>query len=64
MNHLTWLQNRTPACANNRKTPYKMKNKTKPNLLGIQKFGAAAYIKDLRGGKLDAQAKLSCFVEI
>ena len=62
MNHLTWLQNRTPARANNGKTPYEMKNKIKPNLSGIQEFGAAAYVKDLKAGKLDARAKLGHFI--
>ena len=37
-----------------RKTPYKMIHKRKPNLTGIQEFGAAAYVKDLKAGKLDA----------
>lgn len=44
------------------KTPYEMKNKKKPNLAGIQEFGAAAYVKDLKAGKLDARAKLGRFV--
>ena len=58
MNYSTWLQNRTQAHINNGNTPYKMKRKTKPNLTGIQEFGATAYVKDLKAGKLDAQAKL------
>jgi hypothetical protein len=39
-----------------------MKHKKKPNLAGIQEFGAAAYVKDLKAGKLDAWARLSRFV--
>lgn len=44
------------------KTPYKMRHKKKPNLAGIQEFGVAAYLKDLKAGKLDARAKVGCFV--
>ena len=57
MLHATWLQNRTPAQALEGKTPYEMLNKKVPNLAGIQEFGAAAYVKDLKAGKLDARAK-------
>ena len=39
-----------------------MKHKKAPNLTGIHEFGAAAYVKDLKAGKLDAQAKVECFV--
>jgi hypothetical protein len=62
MKHTTWLQNRTPARALEGKTPYEMKNKRKPHLGGIQEFGAAAYVKDLKAGKLDARAQLGRFV--
>jgi len=62
MNHGTWLQNRTPARALKGKTPYEMKNNKKPHLAGIQEFGAAAYIKDLKAGKLDARAQVGRFV--
>ena len=62
MNHSTWLQNRTLACAINGKTPYEMRNNRKPNLASIQEFGTAAYVKDLKAGKLDARAKVSPFV--
>jgi hypothetical protein len=41
----------------NGKTPYKMSNGKKPHLADIQEFGAAAYIKDLNAGKLDARAQ-------
>jgi hypothetical protein len=54
MNHSNWLQNCMLARALNGKTPYEVKNKRKPNLSGIQEFGAAAYVKDLKAGKLDA----------
>ena len=54
MKHSAWLQDWTPACTLNGKTPYKMGNKKKPHLGGIQEFGAAAYVKDLNAGKLDA----------
>ena len=62
MKHTTWLQNRTPTEALEGKTPYEMINKKKPHLAGIQEFGAAAYVKDLKAGKLDARAKVGRFV--
>ena len=33
-----------------------------PNLAGIHEFGAAAYVKDLKAGKLDARAKVGHFI--
>ena len=57
MKHSTWLQNRTPAQANDGKSPYQVKTQKKLNLAGIQEFGAAAYVKDLKAGKPDARAK-------
>ena len=62
MKHVTWLQNRLPAQALDGKTPYEMIHKRKPNLAGIQEFGAAAYVKDLKAGKLDARAQVGQFV--
>jgi hypothetical protein len=62
MKHTTWLQNRTPARALDGKTPYEMQNKKKPYLGGIQEFGAAAYVKDLKAGKLNSRAQLGRFV--
>ena len=62
MLHATWLQNRTPTQALEGKTPYEMLNKKVPNLAGIQEFGTAAYMKDLKAGKLDACAKVGHFV--
>ena len=62
MKHATCLQNRTPARALKGKTPYEMRHKKKPNLNGIQEFRAAAYVKDLKAGKLDARAKMGRFV--
>ena len=62
MKHTTWLQNCTPACAINGKTPYKMQHNKKPHLAGIQEFRVAAYVKDLKAGKLDARAKVGRFV--
>ena len=35
------------------KTPYKMTTGRKPNLAGIQRFGAAVYVKLENAGKLD-----------
>ena len=58
MNHSTWLQNRSPAHATGGKTPYEMRHKHVPNLAGIQEFGVAAYVKDLKARKLDVHAKL------
>src|SRR6202789_1790882 len=62
MKHATWLQNRTPAGALDGKTPYEAIHGKKPHLVGIQEFGAAAYVKDLKAGKLDARAQLGRFV--
>ena len=62
MKHATWLQNRTPAHAIDGKTPYEMQHKKKPHLAGIQEFGVAAYVKDLKAGKLDAHAKVGRFI--
>ena len=62
MKHATWLQNRTPAPAIDGKTLYKMQHKKKPHLAGIQEFGVATYVKDLKAGKLDARAKVGQFV--
>ena len=42
-----------PTRALNGKTPFEMKLGRKPNLANIQEFGAAAYVKDLKAGKLD-----------
>ena len=50
------------ACVINGKTPYEMRNNKKPNLASIQKFGAAAYVKDLKAGKLDTRVKVGCFI--
>jgi len=44
------------------KTPYEMRHKEKPYLGGIQEFGAAVYVKDLKARKLDTHAQLGCFV--
>ena len=63
INHSNWLQNRTPAHTNKDKTPYELRHKKKPNLAGIQEFGVTAYVKDLKAGKLDVQAKVGWFVE-
>ena len=39
-----------------------MQHKKKPHLAGIQEFRVAAYVKDLKAGKLDACAKAGWFV--
>ena len=39
-----------------------MQHKKKPHLAGIQEFRVAAYIKDLKAGKLDAHTKVGQFV--
>ena len=62
MKHAMWLQNCTPAHAIDGKTPYKMQHKKKPHLAGIQEFRVAAYVKDLKAGKLDARTKVGRFV--
>ena len=62
MCHTTWLQNWTPACALDGKTPYEMKHGKKPFLGGIQEFRVAAYVKDLKAGKLDSRAQQGRFV--
>ena len=53
MKHTTWLQNQTPAKALDGKTPYEAQHGKKPYLGGIQEFGAAMYVKDMKAGKLD-----------
>ena len=62
MKHATWLQNCSPASALDGKTPYEMVHNKKPHLAGIQEFGAAAYVNDLKAGKLDACAQLGQFM--
>ena len=60
MKHMMWLQNHTPACAIDSKTLYKMQHKKKPHLVGIQEFGVAAYIKDIKAGQFvgyDSESK-------
>jgi hypothetical protein len=49
-------------CALDGKTLYKMTNKKKPHLANIQEFGVAAYVKDLKAGKLDSRAQVGRFV--
>ena len=44
------------------KTTYEMIHKKVPNLAGIQELGAAAYVKNLKAGKLDAHAQVGRFV--
>ena len=39
-----------------------MVHNKKPHLASIQEFGATAYVKDLKAGKLDAHAQLGQFV--
>jgi hypothetical protein len=62
MKHMEWLKARSPHCALDGKTPYKMKHNKKPHLGGIHEFGTAAYVKDLKAGKLDSRAQLGRFV--
>ena len=62
MKHTTWIQDRTPTCANTGKSPYEMRHKKKPHLTGIQEFSAAAYIKDLKARKLNCRTEVSQFV--
>ena len=62
MKHTIWIQSHTPAHAINSKIPYKTQHKKKPHLVGIQEFGVAAYIKDLKARKLDAHAEVGQFV--
>ena len=62
MKHVKWLKERSQLQALKGKTPYEMKHKKKPHLGGIHEFGAAAYVKDLKAGKLDSRAQLGRFV--
>ena len=57
MNHSVWIQNRMPTHALDGKTPYEMVTGRKPNLDGIQEFGIATYVRDLKAGKLDLCAR-------
>ena len=62
MRHSIWLQNCSSTHALNGKTLYDMSKGRKPHLAGLQEFGAAAYVKDLKAKKLDARALKACFV--
>jgi GAG-pre-integrase domain len=62
MKHSAWLQDHRPTCGLKGKTPYEAANNRKPHLAGIQEFGAAAYVKDLGAGKLNARAKKGRFI--
>src|SRR5882762_4938951 len=62
MKHVEWLKAQSPHRALDGKTPYEMKHKKKPHLGGIHEFGPAAYVKDLKAGKLDSRAQLGRFV--
>ena len=62
MKHSSWLQNRSGTRALAGKIPYEARHGKKPNLAGIQEFGAAAYVKDLSAGKLDSRAQIGRFV--
>ena len=62
MKHVEWVKERSPHSALDGKTPYEMKHQKVPHLEGIHEFGAAAYVKDLKAGKLDARAQLGRFV--
>ena len=53
MAYACWIHNQMPTCAITGKTPYEMTTGRKPNLSGIQHFGAAAYVKLENAGKLD-----------
>ena len=51
-----------PTWSLNGKTPYEIQHGRKPNLSGIQEFGATAYVKDLSAGKLDLRACIGRFI--
>ena len=59
---MTWLQNCTPTRALDGKMLYEMRFKQKPHLGGIQEFGVAAYVKDLKAGKLNSRTQQGRFV--
>ena len=58
MSHSTQLQNWLPAAALDNKTPYEARHNKKPCLAGIQEFGAAAYVKDLKSESQMLEQKL------
>jgi hypothetical protein len=62
MKHSAWLQDRSSTRALDGKTPFEFEHGKKPHLAGIQEFGAAAYVKDISAGKLDARSQLGRFV--
>ena len=64
MKHAMWIQDRTPTRANARKSPYEMRHKKKPHLAGIQEFGAAVYIEDLKAGDMPRMQLRSVETEI
>ena len=62
MKHSAWIQNWTLTCILQGRIPYKENYKKKPNLVGIQEFGVAAYVKEMTVGKLDSWAQMGWFV--
>jgi hypothetical protein len=64
LNYVTWLKNCLPSRATLGKTPYKLVNKTKPNLTLTHKFGTPVYVHITTGGKLEAKAEEATFVRV
>ena len=51
-----------PTHAINGKTPHEMTTRRQPNLAGIQRFGATAYVKLENARKLDKRASKGHFI--
>jgi hypothetical protein len=58
------LKNRLPSHATPGKTPYKLVNKSKPNLALAHEFGTPVYVHVTTGGKLEAKAEEATFVGV
>lgn len=61
-NHFVWIRNRVPHRALQGRSPYEFVHGSKPNLGGIQAFGATVWVKDLEANKLESHAKVGRFV--
>ena len=60
MKHSAWIQNWTLMCILQGRLPYKECYKKKPNLVGIQEFGVAAYVKEMTVGWFLSSDGLIC----
>ena len=56
--HVVWLKNRISTRAlPDKKTPYKMLNRRKPNLANLREWGEVVWVHTTEGNKLEGRAK-------